>query len=376
MSPRPSAYAALWQIANTLRRSQAKALVAIVSAIVMAGSMRSFAVAQKLAGGGGIYFKSALQRLYRLFANTRLDDLAVWAGLARILVPVAGRMPVVSLDWTEWGDEHRVLALTLSVGRRALPIFAQAFSKTDMPRSQNVRENTFVQILEHLAPALRGAILLADRGFRRASFVRLLQDLHQRFVVRLAAKIHVSSRAYKGLLCDHPLRPGQQVDLGVCTLEPESEKRRGPLRVRIVGVWQRGQTEPWWLATSERKPAIRIAELYDRRMSVEEAFRDSKGCRFGAQMRWTGFTNCDRISRLFLLAALAMLHWVAAGVFAIRRDPSLRLRSHAKGFRRSLVAIGKQAVFLHQQVLQMHVKRLLSALPAVETRAFAWMEAA
>lgn len=369
-------YSTLGLVAKNLRRSQAKTLIALVSAIVVAGSMRSFPVAQLLARRSGVCFKSALQRLYRLVGNTRFDDLVVWSGLARVLVPAAGRLPVIAVDWTEWGDAHRVLALTLSIGRRALPLFVQAFAIADIPRSQNVWENAFVQVLEHLAPSLRSAILVADRGFRRVSFLRLLLELHQRFAVRLAVRFRVDCRSFHGTLDKHPLRPGQQVDLGMCTVQPDSEKRHGPLRVHIVGVWQPGQDEPWWIATSERKAPLRIAELYDRRMSIEEAFRDSKGCRFGSQMRWTGFTTPERISRLFLLAALAMLHWVGAAVFALRCDPTLRLACRTRGPRRSLVAIGRQATAYHERILRMHVKRLLGLLPTLETRSFAWAAAA
>ena len=73
--------------------------------------------------------------------------------------------------------------------------------------------------------------------------------------------------------------------------------------------------------------AGRIAEFYDRRMGIEEQFRDGKGCRFGIKMKWTKFRTCETINRLFLLAALAKTIWIAAAVLACRNDQNLRVPS-------------------------------------------------
>jgi hypothetical protein len=366
-------YSVLESLTRNLHRAQSKAVVAVVRAVVLTGSLRSLAVAETLwdhCRGRLSKYKYAVQRFYRLVWNRKLDDLAVWSALSERLLSLPHRLKVVSLDWTEWGTDNRVLALTLSVGKRALPLFVQAFDKTDMPRSQNARENAFVEVLEHLSPLLRRAILLADRGFHRATFVRVLQGLKQRFAVRLVAKLAVEGR-WSGLLSEHPLRPGQVVDLGVVTLR--AEKKHGPVRVRIIGVWAKGQKEPWWIATSLTVAPTRVAELYDRRMSIEEAFRDSKGARYGMCMKWTAFTRPERLSRLFLLATLAMLVWTIVGMVAAERDPSLRLTSRAKGPRRSLISIGARAVSLIRQVLGYHVSRALRWLLPVEPRRFPWM---
>jgi hypothetical protein len=378
MNGREAAYRVLWLVTRNLHGSQAKALIAVASALVLSGVARTYAVADELRAAFGGQFKSACQRIRRLMNNPRLDDLAVWAGLSEYLLShirrAKKRLAVVSLDWTEWGDDYRVLALSLTVAKRGIPLFAQAFSKTDMPRSQNARENAFVEVLEQLTPLLRHAILLADRGFHRVSFLRVLLRLEQRFVVRLVEKLTVESPRYRGLLSLVPIRPGQQVDLGRCTLR--TEKRQEPVVVRIVAVWQKGQKEPWWLATSESCPALHVAELYDRRMTVEEVFRDTKGCRFGMQMRWTQYARPEALSRLFLLAALALLHWLAAGALAIARAPTARLDHPTKGPRRSLVSIGRSAGPLLLRTLRASPPTVLAWLPFAATRRFDWLVAA
>ena len=179
MRERHASYSVLACLTRNLHKAQSKSIIACVSAIVLAGTMRSFAIAKTLKRTTGVRFKSGLQRLYRLMFNRKLDDLLVWSAMADYLLgqlrQAGRRVALVSLDWTEWGADHHVLALSLTLGRRAVPVFAQAFRKSLIPRSQNAQENAFVQVLGHLSSLFRKAILLADRGFRRASFVRVLQ---------------------------------------------------------------------------------------------------------------------------------------------------------------------------------------------------------
>ena len=360
-------YRLLWQLAKGLHKTQAKTLIALARGLIGCGQMRSFAVAGAVAQATGVRFKSALQRYYRWVHNAQLDDLACWSALAHRLLAQAGRRPLVAVDWTEWHSGLRVLSAAVCVGSRAVPVLVQAFSKTDIPRSQNTRENTFVQLLVRLSVHMQRAVLIFDRGFRRVSMIRELGWLSQPFIIRLAAKVQVVSEGYTGLLSAHPLHPGQRVDLGWCALSQSK-----PVRVRVIGVWAAGQDEPWWLATTLRNSARRVAAYYDRRMGIEEHFRDSKGCRFGIRIKWTAFASAQALARLFLLAAIAGAVWLLAGVLASRADPSLRLNSRSKGARRSLIAIGMHSPLAIAQVLALRWAAALTLWPKAQLRDFAW----
>jgi hypothetical protein len=360
-------YRLLREFAKGLRKTQSKTFLALARALIGCGQVRSFALAGQLAKFSGIRFKSALQRFYRWVHNDKVDDLACWSALAARLVQAGGRRLLVAVDWTEWKNNLRVLNAALCVDSRAIPVLVQAFSKTDIPRSQNTRENTFLHLLVRLCERMGEAVLIFDRGFRRVSFIRELSWLKQPFIVRLAVKVHVEGGAYQGLLSHHPLRPGQLVDLGPCAL-----RQAKPVNVRVIGVWAPGQKKPWWLATSLAGKAKSVAEQYDRRMAVEEQFRDSKGCRFGLKIEWTAFRDPRSLARLFLLAALAMTVWVLAALLACRADPTLRLKSKSKGARRSLLAIGIDSAEQITQVLKLPWTTLLNLWPRTRIRNFAW----
>lgn len=207
-------------------------------------------------------------------------------------------------------------------------------------------------------------MLLFDRGFRRASLIRHLQVLeHERFIIRLMAKVRVQSSRWAGLLRNYPLRPGRMVDLGPCRLRAD-----GAVTTRIIGVWQRGEDEPWWLATGLTESARQVVSLYDRRTSVEHQFRDGKGARYGAQMKWTHFQRPESLDRLWLLWALSSPVWTVAGLLAFDEDHTVLLFSRAKGPRRSLLSIGTQSPQHVEKALRLSWRLLLLLLPQAVLR--------
>ena len=158
-------------------------------------------------------------------------------------------------------------------------------------------------------------------------------------------------------LKDILLTPGQIVDLGPVRLRSD-----GAITVRIVGYWARGAKQPWWLATSHEGPAREVLSLYDRRMTVEEQFRDLKGQRFGVKLYWTQFRNPVELARFLMLLAVALLIWILAGMVAAHYDPSLRMVCRKKGPRQSYVTIGLRILALEQPLLLPLTRRWVTLL--------------
>jgi len=362
------AYGLLRGLAKDVHKTQGWTLVAVCGSFVCSGRARSFEVARQLAGRTGTRLKSALGRYYRFIGSSRLDPLRVWRNLAGRLLLAAGHRPVVAVDWTEWHSGLRVLAAGICLGKRAVPILARSLAIVTIRKSQNAFEHAFLGHLRALSPLMEKAVLVFDRGFRRVSLIRQLQYLKQPFVLRLMGKVHVSLEGYQGLLSAYPLRPGASVDLG-----PAQLRQQHPVRVRIVGVWAAHQKEPWWLATSLASPVKDVVRCYDRRMTVEEMFRDSKGCRLGMQLFWTRFARPEQLDRLFLLAAIAIAIWTAAGQLALQADPSAALISRSRGPRRSLVNIGRIELDLIMHLLGSTWANLTPLLLPPKPRTFGWI---
>lgn len=215
----------------------------VISAIFEARQARTFDIAGRLVSWLRIKFKSALNRIYRLLANPRLEELEITAGLLQLLSARLGRRLLVAVDWTEWKYELRMLVASVICDRRAIPVYTAAFHKSNIPRSQNTRENTFLLMLRRaLQAAGCRAVVLCDRGFRRASWLRQLLEQGQDFVVRLVDDVSVGGpRLERRRLSDLNLQPGQVMDLGWVWLRSDQL-----VQVRVIGVWQPNMDEPWW----------------------------------------------------------------------------------------------------------------------------------
>jgi len=313
----------------------------VTAAITATGVARSFAVATTMMVWLGVRLASAVQRFYRLLKNPRIDYTELVATLADALCRSRDRHLLVPIDWTEWHHGLRLLMASVVVGKRGVPLFSQAFAQRIWRRSQNTRENTFLRLLaEALRRARVTATILCDRGFRRVTWVALLQTLRLGFVVRVMSDVFVEvAPGLKVALSDILLTQGQVLDLGLVPLRAD-----GAVTVRVIGYWAPGAHEPWWVATSETGDARRVLKLYDRRMTVEELFRDAKGCRFGGKLFWTQFRDPEALAHFLALLGVALLIWILTGIAAARRDPSLRLRSRTKGPRQSYVTIGVRIV--------------------------------
>ncbi len=113
---------------------------------------------------------------------------------------------------------------------------------------------------------------------------------------------------------------------------------------------------------------------YDRRMSIEEQFRDTKGVRFGLKLKWTQFQRGEYLERMYLLIGVAGLLWTSLGRFIEREKPKVRMKCRKKGARLSLIRIG--ILFWHKvtKTLKLTTKFVKQNLPLPKVRIFPWLQ--
>ena len=268
-----------------------------------------------------------LKRLWRFIDNARADPVAIQVAL----VPeVAARLGYpkrlgLAVDWTMFdaglpgGRRVRYQVLRIAIPRRgrALPLLQVAYDRDRLPpdRSQNQLEEAALDAVLRALPPGVGAIVLADRGFARATFLEWLQA--------------------------HPTTPDfvVRVDKGTCLTEPDGRRWRlgteglhlGQLRwapgvrytlyhgrpralvVNVALCWRasarragrrphRVPAEPWYLATSLGQAGQAVA-WYWQRGWIEQSFKDAKS-RFGLKHVQVGCP--ERLSRLLAALTLAL----------------------------------------------------------------------
>jgi hypothetical protein len=306
-----------------------------------------------------------LKRLGRFLANPRLDELALsarWLRLSHHLgsvppndAPDRPLLPLL-LD-TTYFEPFAVLIASVPCGSRALPIVHTTYHRTALTacfppratwsrhaagcpprrrrgqpatpaaatvrpfRSQNQIEAELIDLLWHLtSPSLR-PVLVADRGFARASLFQELRDQQRDFVIRIDIQTHLR-RTPDGpsapVNLAVPLAPGERRWL-VGVLYQQEEQ----VPINLLAVWDVGQAEPWYLATSLER-ADWTETLYRWRMRIECGNRDAKTgvvLREGGDQH--GLHNPLHLHRL--LWAVGAAHWFCAlsGLQALHDLPAM-----------------------------------------------------
>ncbi len=287
-----------------------------------------------------------LKRLWRFVDNARVHPIAVQAALVPEVVVRLGypKRLGLAIDWTMFdvtlpgGRRIRYQVLRIAIPRRgrALPLLQVAYDRDRLPpdRSQNQLEEAALDAVLRALPAGVRAVVLADRGFARATFLEWLQQ--------------------------HPARPAfvVRVDRGTCLTEPDGRRWKlgeeglglGQLRwapgvrytlyhgrprdlvVNVVLCWRvsarragrrphRVPAEPWYLATSLGRAEQAVA-WYWQRGWIEQSFKDSKS-RFGLKHVQVGCPA--RLSRL-LTALTFALAWLTLAAL-----PELKALPHTWG---------------------------------------------
>ncbi len=275
-----------------------------------------------------------LKRLWRFLNNPRVDPLAVQVALIPCTVAQLGtpRWLGLALDWTMFdtklptGQRIRYQVLRIAVPRRgrALPLLQVAYDRDALPagQSQNqLEEAALLALVQALPPGVR-PVILADRGFARASFLEWLQSHHLDYVVRVnrgTCLTDACQRCWK--LGEEGLQRGEvrwmpAMRFGLFHGRPRS------LTVHLALSWrwprhlarlprQHEPDEPWYLATS-LETAHQAVAWYQQRWWIEASFKDSKS---HFRLKYVQVGTPERLSRLLMALTIALC-WLAFLVFA------------------------------------------------------------
>ncbi len=280
--------------------------------------------------------ESASKRLARLLHNPRLSVAEMARSTARsimVQLPLAGPLRV-SLDWTI-EDEQYLLVASLTIGRRAIPLWWQAYREDQLKDRMSDIEHSFVRTL--FAEVLgevdrRRFIFTADRGFASVELFDVLDELGISFIIRSQSNVKVMVdgkwRKLSTLLMKRHQRRRSLGKLWYC----ESDPRRLHL-VQSRARDRHGKWGIWWLVSNRPLSPHQATREYARRFACEEGFRDAKRMLGFAEAR---IADIAAWARMFTLVAMALLVLANIGCQLIR-DHSLamiqlrRVRSRRRG---------------------------------------------
>lgn len=244
--------------------------------------------------------KHRLKRLWRFISNHRVKPerlSSLWiTWCIKMFVPW-DYVPV-ALDWTTLPGNIPCLMAAITFHGRAIPLLWQIVPFGSLKDSQNrIEERLVARLVQLIGPGKR-IILLADRGFGRATFVQFLLGLNLLFVLRVRADVIMTTN--KGKKCkvrDIQLQPD------IPRWFPEITYRNDGIvtDINLCAVVAKGSDDPWILVTNLRKSKTTIAR-YASRFQIEEWFKDMKHELGISDLRTK---NMKRIRRMIFLCCLS-----------------------------------------------------------------------
>ena len=274
-------------------------------------------------GGNGWLSKAALarclplgtgpkereQRLYRFLDNIRLTP--------EILIPLhvalacgtelRERLPMILDQTTIRGIETLFIGLVFE--GRVLPIAFSCFMKKFIYKSQNILEHSLILAAMSCFPIEFRPLLILDRGYARVALLIQLRQEGIPFLCRAKRSVMVYLNGKGQTLGRFKMKPGQIRRYSVLY---HSQKKE-PLDLIIY--FGKGYKEPWYLLvpSGTSLTAEEIVELYAKRMSIEQGFRDWKTHLGVRGLVFYGDNPAPRLTRLLLAFSLSYLLCLALG---------------------------------------------------------------
>lgn len=263
---------------------------------------------------------SVVWRLSRLVDNASIRVREWYEPLARRLLECQARkLGEIRLivDGSKVGFKHRLLMVGLAYRKRAIPI-AWSWVRSEKGHCSSYKQRALLGYVRRLMPdgatAARVSVV-GDSEFGAVAVMKQLEEWGWYYVLRQKSS-HLACCEQQPRREWRPLgelieRAGEKV-----WLEGALLSRLHAHETNLLLYWERGEKEPWLLATN--LPTSREAlACYRRRMWIEEMFADFKG--HGFDLESTRLRHFARLSRLTLAVAMLYVWLVEHGARVIKR---------------------------------------------------------
>jgi hypothetical protein len=300
--------------------------------------------------------RHCIRKMDRLLGNKHLHEEIpdFYKGL-NILVLKGQTQPIISIDWSSVNKrkDWHILRATLNIQGRGMVLYQETHPR-ECENSPKVHMD-FLNNLRIVLPEGCQAIIVTDAGFGCPWF-RAVEKLGFDWVSRIRSKAYYQKEEeieWKNCLDLYEEADNQARKIGLVKLS-----KRQALRCHLVlykgeakhrkDYGRNGECkkktesrrcarrarDPWLLATSldmNMLEAKEIVNIYEKRMQIEEDFRDTKSHQYGFGLRYSR-TNCGkRLNVLLLIAALgSLICWLMS---LIAREKNLHRDYQANSIR-------------------------------------------
>jgi hypothetical protein len=272
--------------------------------------------------GRAKYASSHQRRFQRLFHNKRIKPIKFFYPLLRAAMQIwpPEQTLYLAIDACDLKNGYILIRLALIYRGRAIPVTWRVLKHN----STSVSYKDYKVLLKKallILPAGQPIILLADRGFVHAKLVKFCRKYHWGYRLRAKSTTQVllpdRSVASMAKLC--PPKGHAHFYQKVHILG----EKIGPVNIALAN--PEDEEEPWYII-SDQPTSVTTLDEYALRFDIEEGFLDDKSG--GFQLESTKLDDPDAISRLFLVLAIATLHFTCVGCAVVKRETRRWVDTH------------------------------------------------
>jgi len=257
---------------------------------------------------------STVRRLSRFLASSAVDVRSWYRSTAKAWLEAqsqqVGEVRLI-VDGSKIGFGYQLLMVSLAYRHRAVPL-AWTWIHHVRGHSTAAKQIVLLNYVKSLIPQKTPVFLVGDSEFGSVSVLQQLTQWHWFFALRQKGNL--------GLWLDEQT-DWQRLD---CLVKKAGQSVWAPngyltqsdiFPVSVLIYWQKGEQQPWCLATNLPDASLTL-RYYRRRMWIEEMFGDFK--KHGFDLENTMLRNSPRLSRLTLAVAFLYVWLLSVGDRTIR----------------------------------------------------------
>ncbi len=297
----------------SLRVTQVRSFSWLLYGLYQSRSVYLSRAAMKIPGQAKLL--STVRRLSRILDNPAIRVREFYEPIAvQWLTEQLKKLGEIHLivDGTKIGFGHQLLMVSLAYRKRAIPI-AWTWVKHVRGHSTGHKQLALFAYVKSIIPPKAPVFLVGDTEFGSIKVLKTLDQWQWFYVLRQASDTSVWSKIKKewqpfGSLVQ---KAGQSV-----WLVTREFSRSHIYPVNLLAHWEKGEKEPWLLATNLPDPKLAL-RFYKRRVWIEEMFGDFK--KHGFDLEVSMLHNFLRLSRLTLAVAFLYVWLISSGTKTVHR---------------------------------------------------------
>jgi hypothetical protein len=257
---------------------------------------------------------STVRRLSRFLASSAVDVRSWYRATAKTWLEIQAQHVgeiLLIVDGTKIGFGYQLLMVSLAYRHRAVPI-AWSWIRHVRGHSSAAKQIVLLKYVRSLIPQNTPVFLVGDSEFGSIAVLQQLKQWRWFFALRQKGNtgLWLDEQGGWQRLDSFARKAGQSA---WCPNGYLTQSEIQPVSVLIH--WQKGEKEPWCLATNLPDASLTL-RYYRKRMWIEEMFADFK--KHGFDLESTMLRNSPRLSRLTLAVAFLYIWLLSVGSRTIR----------------------------------------------------------